>query len=81
MQAFVIHVLYISKHSPIAKIVNICAIVLEKELIKNKAARTASIAVIVIVMPVLNAPKIRWLYEPFVLFKTLFVRRISVSTE
>jgi len=54
----VTHVLRISKHKPIERIVKICVKIGENDLTTRSAMTIAKRDVKVIVIPVLNAPKI-----------------------
>lgn len=62
------------------KIVKICVRTNEKDIAKIKATPTATADVKVMVIPVLNAEKSFEFKLPY-LFRTLFVSKISVSTE
>ena len=70
-----------SKHRPIESIVKICVRTGEKDLTTRSAMTIARREVKVIVIPVLNAPNNLLFSESSVLFKSLVVSKISVSTE
>ena len=69
-----------SKPSPISRIMKIWLRTDSKEAIAINAVAIAMMDVIVIVVPVLNAPK-RALLTPSFLLRSLVVSRMSVSTE
>ena len=75
-----IHVLNRSKPRPISRIMKIWLRTDAKGNTTISAAVIAMMDVIVIVVPVLNAPKSA-AFVPSCFFRSLVVRRMSVSTE
>ena len=80
IEAFVIHVLKRSKASPISRIVKIWFRTDSKGDTTISAVVIAMIDVIVIVVPVLNAPKSA-LFVDSCFLRSRVVRSMSVSTE
>ena len=80
IEAFVIHVLNKSKPRPISKIVKIWFKTDSKGETTIRAVVIAMMDVIVIVVPVLNAPKSA-LFVDSCFFRSRVVSRMSVSTE